>query len=57
MHPISQDQWQIEKFILKFESTDLIGTIFNGIRFGWIFLTIKRSLPQCDMALVEMKEA
>ena len=45
MHPISQDQWQITKSILKFKSTHPIGTIFNGIRFGWIFSTIKRSLP------------
>ena len=51
IQPNSQDQWQIAKSILKFKSTHPIGTIFNGIRFGWIFFTIKRSLAQCVVSI------
>ena len=41
MQPISQDQWQIAKFILKFKSTQPTGIIFDGIRIGWIFSLLK----------------
>ena len=41
IQPISQDQWQIVKFILEFESTHQMGISFDGIRFGWIFSLLK----------------
>ena len=41
MQPISQDQWQIAKFILEFKSALPTGILFDGIRFGWIFLLLK----------------
>ena len=47
IQPISQDQWQIWNFIFEFKCTHPIGMIFDGIRFGLVFLTIKRFLPQC----------
>ena len=37
VQPISQDQWQIVKYVFEFKSTHPIGIIFDGIRFGWIF--------------------
>ena len=40
-------QWQISNLILEFKCTHIIGIIFNGIRFGRIFFTIKRFFPQC----------
>ena len=46
--PNFQDQRQIANLILEFKSTHSIGMVFDGIRFGPIFFTIKRSLPQCD---------
>ena len=47
MQPISQDQWKIAEFILEFKSTHPTGLVFDGIKIGWIFLAIKRSLTQC----------
>ena len=41
MQPISQDQWQIAKFILEFKSTHPTGIIFDGFRIGWIFSLLK----------------
>ena len=46
MHPISEDQWQIAKFILEFKPTHSTGIIFDGILVE--FFTIKRFVPQCD---------
>ena len=37
MQPISQDQWQISKFILYFKSTYPTDIMFDGISIGWIF--------------------
>ena len=47
IQPISQDQWQIVKFIFEFKSTHATGIIFDGIKIGWILFTIKRFVPQC----------
>ena len=41
MQPISQDQWQIAKFVLEFKSTHPTSIIFDGIRIGWIFSLLK----------------
>ena len=36
-------------FFLEFKSIHSMGIIFDGIRFGWIFFTIERFVPQCDL--------
>ena len=41
-------QWQISNLILEFKCTHIIGVIFDGIRFGRIFFTIKNFSPRCE---------
>ena len=41
IEPNSKDQWQIANFISGYKSTHSIGTIFDGIRFGPVFLLSK----------------
>ena len=44
------------QFILEFKCTDIVGIIFNGIRFGRIFLTIKRFFPRCESVVSVYKK-
>ena len=43
--PKTNDKLQ---FFLEFKFTHPVGTIFDEIRFGRIFLNIKRFLAQCE---------
>ena len=48
MQPISQDQWQIAKFILEFKSTHPKCVNFKRVRAGSIFFAI-RLIVQCGL--------
>ena len=52
MQPISQDQWQIAKFILEFKSTHPKCVNFNGVRAGSIFFAIRLIVVQCALHCV-----
>ena len=47
MHPNSQDQWQIAKFILDFKSTHSKCVNFDGVRVGSIFFVFRLIIVQC----------
>ena len=54
MQPISQDQWQIAKFILEFKSTLPKCVDFNRVRAGSIFFAIRLIVVQCDLVMYKL---
>ena len=56
MHPISQDQWQIAKFILEFKSTHPKYVNFDWVRVGSIFAAFRLIIVQCVLDWFYQKE-